>query len=298
MRKCEICGTTKSTKLYDINRFENNFTVSRCSDCNFIFMDPFFSDKKIESFYSEDYYVNDGKKQAYTYTDERKNKSGFSVVNDKRVKRILRELKLKNGNGETFLDIGCSFGALISSAKEKEFTISGLDISQYAVDYLKKEGIEAIQGSIDKLKLDTNKQTVVTMIEVIEHLKSPRKAIENIHKSLKKDGLLLIQTANMDGRQATKAGSDYHYFLPGHLHYFSKKTLFKLLDSCGFSEMKIFYPCEFGLLPKLKKSAGNFTRFRDYFKWIRTTIYHLKSKIHFKDFALTSGMVVYARKRE
>ena len=100
----------------------------------------------------------------------------------------------------------------------------------------------------------------------------------------------------MDGWQAQKAKERYHYFLPGHLSYFSAQNLSHTLYTIGFSKVKIYYPVDFGLLPKLRKSRGDFSTLKDYVKWFTIALYHLKSKIKWKGQPLTSSMVVYAFK--
>ena len=100
----------------------------------------------------------------------------------------------------------------------------------------------------------------------------------------------------MDGVQAKSEKDDYHYFMPGHLSYFTKKNLTNLLKEVGFSKVKVYRPVEFGLLPKLLKSKQHFKKKRDYLKWFRISYYHYKSMIHFGDFSLTSSMVIYATK--
>ena len=298
MQNCDNCGSDKSKLLYSINRFKKPFKIHSCRKCGLIFMKPFFSNKEIESFYKKEYFTgNIDDTKAFTYTDERKNKKGFTAVNKKRVKKILEALDSPSGKGKNFLDIGCSFGALLDEGKKLGFSVTGMDISDYALAELKRNSINIIKGSPETNDLPVNKFDVITLIEVIEHLKKPGSALKKIFHSLKKNGLLVIQTANMDGRQAKKAGKNYHYFLPGHLHYFSRKTLTEALKKAGFNNIRLYYPCEFGLLPKLIKSKGDFKKPSDYLKWIRIIFYHLKSKIHTGNFALTSAMVVYARKR-
>jgi SAM-dependent methyltransferase len=166
------------------------------------------------------------------------------------------------------------------------------------VEYARQQGLQVLRASPERIP-DFDRMNgfhIVSMIEVIEHLPDPRAALTELARVMHPEGLLIIQTANMDGLQAKRAGEAYHYFLPGHLVYFSRKTLTRLLLECGFENTAIFYPCEFGLLPKLKKSRGNFKTLPDYRAWFRIAWYHLRSKIHWGDFALTSGMVVYARK--
>jgi hypothetical protein len=56
----------------------------------------------------------------------------------------------------------------------------------------------------------------ITLIEVAEHLTSPR--VPHLPQPIacsKRGGVLVIQTANFEGWQAVKGGADYHYYLPG-----------------------------------------------------------------------------------
>jgi len=264
-------------------------------------MHPIPGPEELAAIYNEEYYTAPAEKERYTYLDERKNPRGHRAVNAARIKRALRFTLFRSVRGSelSFLDIGCSFGALVQEAQAQGCRACGIDISAYAVEYAHSQGLDVRRAAPDAIP-DFGLPSgfhIVTMIEVIEHLPDPRAALCEIARVMSPEGLLIIQTANMDGQQAKKAGPNYHYYLPGHLYYFSRKTLTKLLEECGFDRVRVFYPCEFGLLPKLKKSRGTFQSLRDYLAWPRILWYHLKSKIHWGNFALTSGMVVYARRR-
>jgi 2-polyprenyl-3-methyl-5-hydroxy-6-metoxy-1,4-benzoquinol methylase len=251
-------------------------------------MNPAFSDEVISSFYDEDYYTG---KNEYSYTDEREIRKAAKFVFDKRIKNIRKYVK--SGN---FLDIGTSFGGLMQSASAF-FKVYGIEISKYsgkiAADY--SAGTVHI-GTIENHPFEENFFSVITMIELIEHLKNPKEVIEACYKLLQPTGLLVVQTANMEGLQAKKLKSAYNYFLPGHLSYFSKRNLIKLLKEVGFDYIKVYHPVEFGLLPKIRKSMASFKKFTDYFYIIKIIWYHAKSKLAIGNFCLTSSMVLYAVK--
>ena len=292
---CNLCSSKQLIPLYHITRCEPAFDVVKCASCGLIFQSPRFSDEAISEFYSEGYYTG---KSSYTYVDERENFKGSSYVWNKRIKKISSFLGLAVNKGKRFLDIGCSFGGFLSCAEDAGFDVYGLDISSFAASYARdKLNLKnVICADFTKGLYEENFFDVITMIEVIEHVKDPMQTIKEAYKILKPGGLFLLQTANMDGYQAKKEGADYHYFLPGHLYYFSAKTLKSYLKKCGFKKVKIFYGVDFGLLPKLRKSATTFKSLKDYLKLFRISYYHLKSRVHIKDFCLTSSMVVYAVK--
>ncbi len=285
---CPLCGSARINFLYDIEEYQLPFRVDRCSECGFIFQNPRFTDGTINSFYDEEYFKGSAD---YAYHDERKIKEFARHVWKERIKVLHRHVP--SGN---FLDIGASFGGLMEEAG-KFYYPYGIELSNFAGSEAKKiPGATVHIGTLTNHPFEGRFFSAITMIEVIEHLPEPVAAVEEAFRLLQKGGVLVIQTANMKGQQAKKLGRDYNYFMPGHISYFSQQNLTELLKKTGFSSVKIFRPVEFGLLPKLLKSRGTFSGIRDYRAWLRITGYHLKSKIHWKNYSTTSSMVLYAFK--
>lgn len=287
-KNCPLCGSTDINHKYRIDRYRIPFDTDACKDCGFIFMNPPLTGDMIKSFYTEQYYNG---RADYSYTDERRAGKYAAYVWDRRIEVIHRYA----GSGN-FLDVGASFGGLMESA-EKYFTAYGIEISTYSASHAaEKFGTRIHHGTLDDHPFAGGFFSAITMIELIEHLENPLKAIAECHSLLAPGGLLVIQTANMDGRQAKVLAGQYEYFMPGHLSYFSMNNLSHALRKAGFSRIKVFYPVEFGLLPKLKKSRGSFTKISDYASWYRIAKYHMLGKIHWNNFALKSSMVIYAFK--
>jgi len=285
---CPLCGSIAVNNKYHIDRYRLKFHVDLCRDCGFIFMNPLFTDKVIKDFYSEEYFKG---KADYSYIDEREIKKYSQYVWKKRINVIHKYIK--NGN---FLDVGCSFGGLLECAS-KYYAAYGIEMSDYAYTHSREIfGDNIHHGTLRDHKFDDNFFSVITMIELIEHLNDPVSAVNECFKLLRRDGVLVVQTANMNGKQAQDLGGNYDYFMPGHLSYFTAENLTMLLKTAGFRKIKIYYPVEFGLVPKLLKSRGSFKKISDYSAWLRISSYHIKSKIHFGNFAMTSSMVIYAVK--
>jgi len=285
---CPLCRRGPICAHYSIDKYEIKFNTDKCLNCGFIFMNPALDDETIKSLYSEEYFKGGAD---YSYIDERKIKKYSLHVWKKRIKVINRYIK-----GGKFLDIGCSFGGLLEAASEF-YTPCGIEASEYAYSHASSVfGDKIHHGTIEDHPFPENFFSAITMIELIEHLENPLFAIEECFRLLKDKGLLVIQTANMAGQQAKNLGKDYEYFMPGHLSYFTMANLTRALRSAGFTKIKVFYPVEFGLLPKLMKSRGSFKSVSDYKAWLRISSYHLKSKIHAGNFAMTSSMVIYAFK--
>lgn len=285
---CPLCGASSIAPYAEVSRSGYEFSLCRCSCCGFIFMNPRFDDASIAELYTGGYYEGSA---AFTYIDERKNERCANYVWNARLKKIRRFAP--SGN---FLDVGASFGGFMRAAS-RYYTSYGIELSSYSGEYARREfGGRLHIGTLDDHPFEKGSFSVITMIELIEHLADPKRAIEECFSLLAPGGVLVIQTADCGAWQALDAGSDYHYFLPGHLSCFTESALSQALEKAGFASHTVFRPVDFGLLPKLRKSRGGFTRIKDYLKWLTITKYHWKSFFRWKGIPLTSSMVVYAFK--
>ncbi|MCK6379703.1 MAG: class I SAM-dependent methyltransferase [Leptospiraceae bacterium] len=272
--------------LYNSTFHNYNLPIYKCKNCGLQTIHP--KPKSLKAIYDENYYSGSSN---YSYKDERKTEKFDSFVWDARLKNIQKFVK--SGN---FLDVGSSFGGFLERAKKFGFTPYGIEISPYSAKYCQDRNIETFQGEFLDSKFPNHFFDVITLIEVIEHLDKPKEVFQKLFDLLKKDGLLVIQTANFEGWQAISAGASYHYYLPGHLFYYSESNLKKILTKNGFSKFYSFFGVDFPLLAKLQKSRGSFSKLTDYLTWFRISFYHFKSKIRLNNKSLTSSLVLYAVK--
>lgn len=289
--KCRLCGSNHLHLKFSVARFNPALDVYECDNCGF--QQLIAEESQAYRFYDEAYYKN---QKAYSYLDERENEPASRIVWNARLKRL--EKWDHSTAKKRFLDVGCSFGGLMQTAQSFGYDPFGVEVSPYSGNYASKRfGQNKIfLGNIEEMSLPKNFFSAVTMIEVIEHLYNPRKALENLYQAMKPGGVILIQTADMSGNQALKGGADYHYYLPGHLSYFNRFNLKNLLLESGFSKVRFIPGVEFGLLPKLRKMRAGFQKPSDYLRWIKTSAYHFKSKIIIGKIHLTSSMVMAAWK--
>lgn len=315
---CPVCASPSVAFKYRIER--HNFDVWLCKSCGSEFQHPM--PKAADAYYDEGYYTGTA---AFTYQDERQQEFYHSFVHRARLRTIRHLLRPRNSgvaSGHTtvagitsasqrpkFLDVGCAFGALVRAAAH-DFDAAGLDVSAFAVSEGNK--VCAATGSAAKLyrgdltHLPTEKSArqffarssiaAITLIEVAEHLPTPRTALEQAYLLLKPGGVLVIQTANFEGLQAVHGGKNYHYYLPGHLVYYTATGLKAMLAQIGFTQFKEFFPVDFSLWAKWRKAWGDVRRFSDLKRLWNMSLYHVKSKIRRGGRPLTSSYVLYAIK--
>lgn len=286
LKVCPLCGAENICPLYHLKRYTPSFKVDRCNHCGFIFMNPRFRAAVISRLYDKEYFRGNAE---YRYYDERDAERYAAYVWNKRIEFIHRFISQGN-----FLDIGAAFGGLLKTAS-RYYVPHGIELSDYAGSYARTLfGANMHIGTIDDHPFSGSHFSVITMIEVLEHLPDPRQVIKECCRLLVPGGLLVIQTANMDGFQARLLGDSYAYFMPGHLSYFTKANLTGLLRETGFQKVLAFHPVEFGLIPKLLKSRYDFKSVMDYRRWLRIAFYHYLSKLRWSKWAATSSMVLYA----
>lgn len=133
-----------------------------------------------------------------------------------KVKSIV-EISVKNikRNNSLFLDAGGGKKSVIEFEKYNKVV---LDISNKQLS-LNKEDALFIQGDLENFN-DTNKYDIVLCYDVIEHLKKPQKAINNMLNSLKKDGVLILGAPNP---------SSFWGFITKITPYFIHKLFYKLI---------------------------------------------------------------------
>lgn len=286
--RCPLCGGGDIAGLHTISRYDPPFKVDRCSLCGFIFMNPRFTLRVIENLYTEGYFRGNA---AYSYYDEREAGKYARHVWNARLNKIRRFV-----SSGRLLDVGCSFGGFLEAAS-MFFDPYGIEPSSYAAEHARRKlGDHVHAGTLEDHPFPDGFFSVITMIEVLEHIADPKRAVQACHSLLAPGGLLLVQTADMDGLQARLLKDRYAYFMPGHLSYFTKQNLTGLLSGAGFSRVLTFRPAEFGLLPKLMKSRSAFSSPLHYLRWIRISLYHLAGKMSVGSFSPTSALVLYALK--
>ena len=151
------------------------------------------------------------------------------------------------------LDIGCGAGGLTALWQENlpGFIFEGVDISEKAIKLARKfyPEIKFDTTSAEAVGKTTKKYDAVSICEVVEHVKDPKKVLKNIYKILKKDGILYL-TTQLEGDKNTLLGKIYgsrgiepKEKIAGHIQIFTENSIKKLVRDSGFKIMETYYNC-------------------------------------------------------
>ncbi len=254
------------------------WSLSRCLDCYYIFANPCPEAEFLSSVYREvvdPAYEEEAAGRRYNF------------------RRILRRLSRFAPQKGWLFDVGAATGLFLDEAKQKGWRVSGVEVSQWAVDQAReKYGIHLYQGSFETLALGQEFYDAVTLIDILEHTPNPKEIAEKAYQILKTGGIIVVVTPDFDSLTAHLAGRRWWHFRPGHLGYFNRQSLRKILELTGFSILSWKrYSWTFSL-------AYLFSRQKIF--WPLQNLPALSSlwpKIQLK-LALGDSFEVYARKKE
>jgi ubiquinone/menaquinone biosynthesis C-methylase UbiE len=107
-------------------------------------------------------------------------------------------------SGKTLIDIGCQYGVFSFKMREAGAQVVGLEISERWVDRCRREAAEKpeyndvsfVKGDAQVLPFEDESFDVALCLEVIEHTVSPGRALKEINRVLKPDGILVLGTPN------------------------------------------------------------------------------------------------------
>jgi len=100
--------------------------------------------------------------------------------------------------GSRVLDIGCGDGKVSVLYRKKGCKVTGIDISQDAIEQANKVGIQASQWNLNNLPLpfEDSRFDVVTIVDVLEHIENPLALLRECRRILVPTGRLIISTPN------------------------------------------------------------------------------------------------------
>ena len=229
LRRCLVCGDARARFVLA----QTATTVLQCANCGLVFIDPLPGESELCSLYL-DYDVGESdppfaSELAWT------RRSRAPVFRE-----ILDELVAHGARGR-LLDVGCSFGLLLSMAKERGFEPCGVDLSLNAVRYARDRlGLSVHQGTLFDARFPDGAFDVVTMVGVFEHVPNPRETLAEIFRVLRPGGIFIVQVPNANFNLLRGRIRPSWFYIGTHLMNFPPRTLAMTLERAGFRCVKLW----------------------------------------------------------
>lgn len=219
---CHLCGGGELETLARRDRHGGPLETVVCRRCGLVSHAELPSEAGIQQYYAR-YYRREYNKESVP--------SAYRVVREwRRAGKLLRQLTPFLSPGASVFEVGSGIGCAV-----KQFELAGH----------RAAGIEPGEGfqrySRQQLRADVRLGTLqdlvcrpahdlVLLVHVLEHLRSPREALERIHGVLRPGGLLYVEVPNF-GLPHAAPRRIFHF---AHIYNFTDRTLTALAGAAGF----------------------------------------------------------------
>lgn len=236
IKKCEICESISLSdymKCKDHFLSKEEFTLSQCNQCGFIFVNPQPEKEELNKYYDSPEYIS------HSGTEK-------GIVNKiyKKVRKRTLEKKLKLvqqfSARKKILDIGSGSGELLNIFKENGWETLGAEPNASARNFaIGKYGLKIVDES-EIGKIPPASFDVISMWHVLEHVPDMQNRMSELKRIIKPDGKLFIAVPHYDSYDGTRYGEHWAaYDVPRHLWHFDSQTLEKLFNKYGFKKEAI-----------------------------------------------------------
>jgi len=194
----------------------------KCRNCHLIYVNPIEKGSKINEDYSQ------------------RKSADASIIRESRLRAAKSQVELikRYKKGTNLLDIGCGEGFFLYNASRAGYVAKGIELSQDAAAYAKREFSLAIEArAFEERQFPENCFDIVTLWQVLEHLPYPLAILKEAHRILKPGGLLIVSTPDIEGIPARIFRRKWWNIRKLHINQFTTKTLTDILQNAGFKNV-------------------------------------------------------------
>ena len=242
-----VCPNCQSDNYTDLKSGEGN-TISgflecthsvyrHCNNCSLVFLGFQVPKESLNIFYSNDtYYRHFSTKKILKHWEDLNELTTSHYGNYERGLEVILD-------DDIIIDLGSGSGDFIALVKQRKTGTKIYSVDWHLPDDLKKAllqiGVSAIEAPLDSNLTNhfrENMADIITLWEVIEHLKVPdlKLLLKSIHRILKPNGCLIISTPDFYDDHCRSL--DFWSMAAGeHLSVFNLNCLKEILIDCGFN---------------------------------------------------------------
>jgi 2-polyprenyl-3-methyl-5-hydroxy-6-metoxy-1,4-benzoquinol methylase len=225
--KCEVCSSSKNTKIIDIISWSQNrygyMPIVACNFCGFVFQLYRFSKKFYETFYAKYYrekiFKNPNPSKKFILDQKSR---GVRLYNFLKKQKIIK----KKGS---MLDVGCSSGLFLSPFIKGGWECFGNDPDKGYVDYgIKKFKLPIKTEQAENMQLKKKSLDLIIIMGSLEHCYDPNIVMKKCSIAARKNCILVLEARGNPQSQSK------NYFNHNHHRYFSENSLELMMIKYGF----------------------------------------------------------------
>lgn len=240
---CTLCRGSDLAALIPSDVLPDRAGVLKCRVCELVFLEPRALEGELDP---EETVYWDDEEQKRIYLAEKVSRT-FRREFEGRLISLSRFVR-RSGK---ILDVGCGVGHFLSVARDFGWEVEGLDISEAASRAAREAyNLEVHIGTLKEIALPRGNYDVLSLWDVIEHIRRPVENLRAANSLLRPKGVLVMKTPDENSffKQAvlflyrlfgSKAAFllKYVYYVPHYFSY-SRKSMTNLLGLCGFEVLR------------------------------------------------------------
>jgi spore coat polysaccharide biosynthesis predicted glycosyltransferase SpsG/SAM-dependent methyltransferase len=223
---CDVCGSDAFEALHLLH----SRPMVRCCRCGLHYMNVRPSPELLEQVYAAEYFTAPRTQgDISNYEADKPNVLRFARTRLAALERLLP------GKGR-LLDVGCALGFYLEEAKQRGWQVCGMDISAYAIDFVRdRHGIEDVhRGTVETLDFPREHFDAIICSLVFEHFLDPRACLIKLAAWLRPGGYLVLKIPHAGGVMCRFTPESWFASHPdNHFCDYTPETLKRLLLAAG-----------------------------------------------------------------
>ena len=235
---CQLCKANSPKFLHVIPGFKGDhreFNVVKCAVCDFVYINPRYSEKENRELYEESYFtdqVKDLSGKVRSFIDDREDK-----INDHKIEwGFLKKYK----RGGRILDFGSGPGFFLDSL-DGNWEKYAVDTSNFSISNIQDPTINKFRGTLFEAGYEDNFFDAIYIGHTLDRLTNLSETLSELRRVLNVNGVILAVTPNIGSLCARVFKERYRLLYSNHLVYFSTETLKKFFSQSGFRLLDVKY---------------------------------------------------------
>jgi len=219
---------------------------------------PIPEESELCDLYKKQYY-QETKSSTYEH-DYSEDEINYKKIISEQIIYAIDQHHSPDGTAKKILEIGYGEGFTLAAALKKEWEISGLEITDFALRKFHPQLLSFtlnmdIHKGISHFQSQGNLFDAIVLQNVLEHVRKPEEALDEVQYILKPNGILSITVPNdeslfqLDLLEKGFIEHEYWFVPPQHLHYFNSENIGNLATTKGYKVIDMYsdFPIEYFL---------------------------------------------------
>jgi len=233
---CPACGESSGTV-----RFEKyTFQYVCCAHCETIYMNPRPGPELMARHYADSENYRYWVTHLFPASEAKRREN----IHRPRLDRIVSSCDEFDIPRNELLEVGAGFGTFAALAKETGAfeRVVAVEPTPELAQACRNHTVQVIEKSLEEISDEIDQVDVAVAFEVIEHVFSPSRFLDQMARLLRPGGLLVLTCPNGLGFDIMVLGSESSAVDPGHLNLFNTQSLRLLVQARGFDVQEVDTP--------------------------------------------------------